>query len=1397
MGRPWVYISACFVISYGAVPLFEENQCQLPKEVLYRCYSFTKTIYLHTNGITLVQLHEDSVQRVHDEKYRNILIPGHAVRVYWKNVYKANIVPKNPSSFYTNYFMGNDPKRWCSKVRWYDTLVYKNLYPNIDLLCYGDTEGQLKFTWVIYPGGVSEVIQWYYEGAYRTYVNEQGFLCIETSLETIKEAPPFAYQVIQGDTIKVFCRYKCYGKDLWGWELGAYNPRYPLYIDPTLIFSTYSGSYADNWGYTATYDENRNLVSGGIVVGTGFPVTTGAFQAVYAGGGGVSPISSLFYACDIGIIKYNASGTQALWATYLGGSHNEQPHSLITNKQGDVYLLGATRSTDFPTTTNTVHAGQIDAFIVCISADGTQLLASTLLGGSQEDGVNFFSTNAITNPLYFFYGDDGRSEIILDSLGRPWVTFCTRSNDMPTTPNAFQKNFQGVQDGYIAHLTANLDTLLYASYFGGSGTDGTYTIRIDPSSKIIIAGGTTSADLPTTTQALMPIPQGNVDGFIAVFSPSATTLLYCTYYGTSDYDQILVMDVDDIGRIYVAGQTKGFMQPTPGCYGAPGRKIFISVFSNDLSTLLRQALLGSDSTTVPITLSAFSLDRCNNIYLSGWGGMKVTLAGNTIPNGSTIGLPVTPNALKDSTDGKDFYFAIFDSTLSQLKYATFFGGDSSKGEHVDGGTSHFDNNNIIYQSICAGCWGFSDLPTTPNAWSTTNNSNKCNNASVKIAFDIIKTLSLDFQYTITTTQGCAPYTVTFQNLSSDTTTYTFLWLFGDGDSSTQTNPTHIYDEPGIYIVQLKPQGSIPKCLITDSVATDTIYVYAQATADFSYFAPCDTPKAYFYNLSIDATTYLWLFGDNTMSTSSNPIHIYPKNDTFTVTFITNPNTPCSDTVQKSLVLPFTQQASFSIDSLLCDSTALLKTDSNAYDTQWQWIISNGDTLYGPFHLYTFNDTGHYTIMLIRESFNQCKDTVEAEVYVRPKAQAQFSYTYDTCSRSVRLTNLSAFADSILWDLGDGTLANDSMFTHTYTLQDTTITLTLFAEPHLPSCGDTVTQSLFLPNIAQALIHLLADPCKKILYLYTPVPANHQWYINNTGPFYGDSIQYPLQDTGKYTIVLITTDTAFAQCKDTSQIDTTIQWLITAVIHTKDTLLCDSVLIATADPITLLPNYPPPYLQWQLGNGTVLYDQDSIFYHYPDSGVYQVRLTVYPGTVCEQKDSIKVIVPPSPTLSFKVERVPCTYYYVVQNLNPQKPWHYQWEIPSIWHASTSIATLPVLPQGHLVRLILKAQDSLGCSWERDTNFFYTTNTLAQLFIPSAFSPNGDGLNERLCIEGIDNTCITRMEIYNRWGERIYSSTYPDLCWDGRFQQQPAPEGVYVIVLYQQNKIVYVGSVTLLR
>ena len=694
-------------------------------------------------------------------------VRGHALTLHFEGANPAaTITAETPTAERRNYFLGADPRHWAADVRGFRTLHYAGLWSGVNARVYESADQHLEYDFELAPGARTAVITLRHDGAEALALDADGNLLVRTSAGTITERAPLAWQTTAaGQHLAVTCRYVLAGQVVH-FALGHYDATRPLTIDPVVVFATYSGSMANNWGFTATYDPQGNLYSGGIAFEPGYPTSPGAFQTTFAG------------LIDIAIIKYNTSvsGPAArVWATYLGGSGADFPHSLVVNNQGELLILGSTGSANYPTTSGALqrtYGGGTptapfgygppydsptgsDLVITRLAANGTALMGSTYLGGSGNDGLlplNPSTTPSATVPqLAHNYGDPFRGDIIVDAADNVYIAAHTTSSNFPVARGFSSTYHGGSSDGVVCKLTPGLTALTWGSFLGGSGADAAYSIQLEPTSgDVYVAGGTLSPDFPTTAGAYRTTRPGRVDGFAARIAADGTRLLRATYVGTAAYDQAYFLQLGTDGGVYLLGQTTGPFPTTPGLYGTANGTQFIQKLDADLSTSLLATVFGAVNMTAPtainISPTAFLVDRCDRVYVCGWGGQVNQSFGTPqsylADNATTNGLPTTAGAAQTTTDGSDFYLAQFAAGLTGLSYGTYYGDPDpfSEGEHVDGGTSRFDPRGIVYQAVCS-CFsatGF-PIPSGANTYSTINGSvsgmtSGCNNAAFVLNF---------------------------------------------------------------------------------------------------------------------------------------------------------------------------------------------------------------------------------------------------------------------------------------------------------------------------------------------------------------------------------------------------------------------------------------------------------------------------------------------------------------------------------------------------------------------------------------------------------------------------------------------------------------------------------------
>lgn len=954
--------------------VFIENKGQWRDNIEYKMELSNGSLFFENQALTYFMrdaaAYEECCGRLeHDhDNIRKEPITYFAYQARWVSSNKASRkLGLNARSDYRNYIKGNDPAKWASNVKLYQHLIYQEIYSGIDVEFYG-VDQNLKYNWIVKPGADPSQIKTQYSLNVKVELNS-GDLIVKAPTGDIIEKAPIVYQIINGTKVYVTAHYVL-EQNAVTFALGKYDERYALIIDPTVEFSSYSGSGGDNWGFTATYDADGNLYGAGIVFDTGYPITSNNIQSVFND----LPPLSFEETTDIGLSKFSSDGTQLIYSTYIGGDEVEQPHSMIVNSAGELIIFGVTASDDFPTRFNgynTSHNGgntvsitsfyklsKSDIFLIKLNPQGSAVTGGTFFGGSENDGVN---RHNVKN-----YGDKSRGEVVVDAQDNIYIASCSYSTDLPTSSGASQSILDGPSDAIIAKFNPGLTNLLWSTYYGGDGRDAAFSLTVAPNGDVYACGYTASTSLNNTAGALNASPLGDVDAWVGRFSGSNGSHVKTTYLGTTDIDQAFLIDNDKNNGIYVFGQSAGSYPVTQGVYSNPGSKQFIHKLNNTLSTTLFSTVIGSGGPVFNIVPTAFNVDDCLNIMLSGWGG-NTNGSGNGYNGGNTFNMPITNDAWQSSTDGSDFYFMVLGNNASSLVYGSYFGGSQSQ-EHVDGGTSRFSPDGNIYQAVCAGC-GNTNFPTTPGAYSTTNNSFNCNLGVIKLNFETELAAGLFVDWAIDVDTSCNTLTVQFNNTSVNANQYE--WDLGNGQTSSDFEPVGVYDTFGTYTVRLIATDTI--CDVSDTVDISFDHdtgVQPLANFDVNYVS-CDlNRKVEVINKSARGANYfIWDFGDGIVKNGSAPFHNYNSDGVYNIRLIAiDTNCNSSDTL--------VQQVNFDYDILPpeaqvtanpCGDGSLAVAFEN--DSAWysyKWVFEDGviENTKFPKHKFTITDT--YTVTLTIE-----------------------------------------------------------------------------------------------------------------------------------------------------------------------------------------------------------------------------------------------------------------------------------------------------------------------------------------------------------------------------------------------------------------------------------------------
>lgn len=1232
------------------------NHGQWDARILYDVELSNGNLYFDKEGYT-ISLRDFNHHHDIEEAAQEEASLSYAFKIKYLNSNpEARFETGSPSSFYRSYFLGNDKSKWKSKIFSYSELIRKDMYPGIDVQTLGKNEA-LEINYLLQPHADAQQIQIQYEGFSQLEIRKDGSFRMSHPLGYISESAPIAWNVdANGNKIKVDVQYKLVNTIVSFEFPNGYDESLPLVIDPVLSFSTFTGSYSDNWGFTAAPDPQGNAFGGGICFGSSYPTTTGALDQSFNGGN-----------VDVTISKFSTDGSQLLYSTYIGGKASETPHSIVSNAAGDIYVFGTTGSNNFPTTTNafqtvfnlgsTFSANNIsfpsgsDIFVLKINAAGTNLLASTLVGGTGNDGINLSTLN-------YNYGDQFRGDITLDASGNVYVASTTYSTNFPITGTTTTSN--GGQDAVVFKMNGGLTNMIWSTYLGGVGNDAAYSIQVANDGSVYVAGGTTSNNLGFPS-GIKTTSHGGTDGFIAKYNNSGQ-LLKGSFVGTNAYDQVYFIQLDLSQNVYVFGQTAGSMSITQGKYGQLNSGQFIKKYDNTFSTELWSTLVGSGYKRIDISPTAFLVSDCYDIYLAGWGG-SVNKNNSQATQSSTIGLPISSDAYQPNTNGSNFYIAVLKPDAGGLKYGTFIGGVNSSANHVDGGTSRFDKSGKIYHSVCAACGGNPNgFTTTPGVYGPKNKSTNCNMAVFKFEISFVQTNITDINPVI-----CYPDPITFNNVS--TSGGTFFWDFGDGTTSTQLNPTHTYADPGTYTVNFVVKDD-ENCFVSDTSKFDVTIKKFVANA----IAPSDSvcPNVGQQLLATGGTSYTWSPASYLDDPNiENPIAKVPVTTEFMV--IVEGDECGVDTVYTTVYV-YEDSLTISNDTTICIGSSIALSANGAIQYTWSpTTYLNDPSIANPFATPPVDIT--YTVNGISPNNCPLKGTTNIKVVLPPQPNMPDSATI--CKGKAVAVQVSG-ATSYTWSPTAGVSAPQGGSVSLSPAQSS-----YYYCDFTNACG-TITDSIFI-TVINPIITAWNDT--------TICPGQ-------TAPLFASGVS-------------------------------SYSWTPTATF-----------IDVSGSVVTVKPDATTTYIV----TGT---DQFG----------------------CQAKASVKVMVYPKPV----VKANPDVFGYYDEDaqigVTTDYPGTYSWS-PAEFLSCTDCLD-PLANPNRDYKYTITYIDTNGCIATDFMKVIYEP----LLYIPNAFTPDGNGTNDVFRVYGFNIDNIT-LDIYNRWGELIHTIKGFDEYWDGTYKGLPCPIGTYV-------------------
>ena len=1383
---------------------FEKNAGQWEDNILYKA-SFTQgKVFVQPNKLSVIVFDSNNAA-YHRHNSGNDNYSGkeryHVFSVSPYNATFNNIKELERLNGYTNYFIGNDKSKWAAGVYAYSGVIYENVYRNIDweISSLGDMP---KHSYIVHPEGDVSGITTLYKGL-KSLKADGDKLYLETDCGWIEENKLTVYQQTVHGVKEIEAYYSAVQTQegyLVSYRVGTYDKTKDLIIDPALIFSTYSGSRSDNWGMTSCYDQRGLLVSGGIVSGEQYPTTEGAYSSEYLGN------------WDCVVTKYDSLGQNMIFSTYFGGNMCEMPHSMTVNNEGDLIVFGTTGSSDFPVTDNAfqknlnggdnvqyegslLYLNGIDIFVSAFNSSGTQLKASTFIGGTANDGFNFKNEYQLdqnilyygNDSLYANFGDCARGEILTDKNNNVYVASCTFSHNFPTTDNAFMKNSAGMQDAVVFKFDKALSTLLYSTYLGGTNNDAAYSLDLDSQDRVYVCGGTSSSDYPVSTGAYNDVFNGgSADAFISVLSTDGSNVEYSSFFGSDVYDQAFFIRLDRNDIPYIYGQTlaSGYTLVKNAQYSIPNSGQFIAKLTPKLDSLYFSTVFGSGDGMINLSPSGFAVDYCERIYCAGWGRI-FKYRQNNYPHLGTENMEVSDDAYMKQTDGMDFYIMSLEKDAAALNYATFFGECDKENtlfgnDHVDGGTSRFDRYGSYYLTICASCNGSQGMPVTENAYSKGNKSRNCNTASMKFSVNNDFAVA-DFDMP---NIACSNTAVQFSNYSRGDS---FMWDFGDGSlTSRQKNPSHTYSSDGVYtitLIVLSEDG----CKQSDTIRKSILILD-------------------------DKAGYL----DTLLSCEGNPVNIgieniYPS-DQENVKLTWSPAEYLSDVNSMN---PYATVNSPTLFTLIISIDGCKDTMYRFVDID-TFVSELPDTLEFCTLPYTYNIPKpqnkdavcswnniftDYAEMNEDNSAVIIRDTSDRYLYVRYK-ESGCIYTdslfvkftgikYNIITKDV-YCQTDATGSALIELIGDTTNVHykwscsdkDTCFVENLAVG--TYTVTVYMEndtcyTQLPVRILAVTDMDIHEKITDASCSGICNGEISVDVSGGQPPYTYLWSNGSTNQNLNGLCE------GNYVITV--TDNTGCSSKKTLHVNNMYK-INTVLTATENRCAngCDATITS------LVEGGKEPYTySWNSGQKTENLDNVC-------NGTY--LLTVTDNNGCKGTSQVTVGYT-DVTVGFEAYADKYRVYdgeEFTLTSTLLEGFNYFWTPSADLVTPDNYTTLATAYKTTVFKVT--ADDTHGCDVS-DTvkvEVDYINCGKPDIFIPNAFSPNNDGKNDILYVSG-DYIMSMDWIIYDRWGERVFHSDNINDGWDGRFRNQDCAAGVYYYKLEVKcmggKTFVTGGDVTLIR
>ena len=672
---------------YGALPLlFIPNQGQFDSRVVYAVQGRDKSIFFTEQGLTVVLTDKPVAASARkDDRLRRIGSPepvAYTPKKRW--ALKLDFVDANPQArpetlepadTLISYFKGR-PEEWRTGLRASRRIIYRDLWPGIDLI-YSGTVNRLKYDFIVRPGADPNRIRLAWRGADSVQVTEEGQLAVFTPLGTLRDEMPKAWQEDKGRRESVTVAYGLQAPagvqvaslatngllagtnpheraHIVGFTVGDYDRSRALVLDPEmLVYCGFIGGSASEYGAAIAVDSNGSAYVTGETSSpqASFPETVGP-DLTYNGG-----------EDDAFVAKLRADGTGLVYCGFIGGTGRDPGYAIAVDNGGNAYITGSTYSTDgsFPVTggLDPTHNGGNDAFVAKVRADGTSLVYCGFIGGKAPD-----------------YGFG----IAVDSGGNAYVAGSTDSADgsFPVIGGLDSTHNGGTRDAFVAKVRADGTSLIYCGFIGGTGYDQGNGIAVDSSGSAYVTGSTDSSaggagalGFPVTIGPDLT-QNGSNDAFVAKVRADGTGLVYCGFIGGTGIDGGQGVAVDSDRNAYVTGYTTSTATSFPETVGPDlshngDFDAFVAKVRADGTALTYCGFIGGSGEEFGPS-SGIAVDSSGNAYVTG----------HTTSTETSFPVIVGPD-LSYNGGERDAFVAKVQTDGKGLAYCGYIGGAGGEG----------------------------------------------------------------------------------------------------------------------------------------------------------------------------------------------------------------------------------------------------------------------------------------------------------------------------------------------------------------------------------------------------------------------------------------------------------------------------------------------------------------------------------------------------------------------------------------------------------------------------------------------------------------------------------------------------------------------------------------------